>query len=290
MTIAIAQPSVLIDADQYSRVQRLLQKSAGITLGDAKHQMVHNRIAKDMRLLRLTSVGQYLDFVENDPAIAQKFINALTTNVTSFYRESHHHQHWISHVTKLVSAPASQSRPLFVWSAGCSTGEEPVSLLLALVGAGLDRLVRHQQIQIFGSDINDEVIAFAKAGIYEERHLISVPKSLRAVGFEQVSSNQFKVKDWLLGCISYDVLNLNAERWRLPIKFAGQRFDAVFCRNVMIYFSLEQQRQLLMRLHGSMAAQALLFTGHSEMLLSADNIFHTVGHTVFQKLHEKFDK
>lgn len=290
MNFPVTEAELTIDRDQYKRVQRLILQSAGIALGDNKQQMVQNRMARDMRALNLTSLGQYLDRVEADPALTQKFVNALTTNVTSFFREAHHHTAWISHVTKLVAASAATGKTVQVWSAGCSTGEEPVSLLLALIGAGLERVVRNQQIHIFASDINDEVVRTARAGVYEERFLAPVPKSLRALGFDPVGNQRHKVKETLLSCISYDTLNLNAERWRFPVKAAGQRFDAIFCRNVMIYFSPEQQRQLLERFHGNLAVQGLLFTGHSEMLLSAENIFHTVGHTVFQKSQEKYNK
>jgi chemotaxis protein methyltransferase CheR len=281
--------SLLINPDQYARIQRLIQLHAGIQLGANKQQMVQNRMARDMRNLGTVSVGQYLDRVESDAVLTQKFVNSLTTNVTAFFRESHHHASWVAQVTRLTQSVPSQHKVVHVWSAGCSTGEEPISLLLAIISAGFERLVRQQQIHIFASDINDEVIAHARAGIYEERLLAPIPKSLRALAFDPLGDGQFKVKDALLKCITYDTLNLNTERWRFPVKSIGQRFDAIFCRNVMIYFSSVQQRMVLERMHEYLAPKGLLFTGHSEMLLSADKLFETVGHTVFRKSQEKFE-
>jgi chemotaxis protein methyltransferase CheR len=280
---------VLIDPDQYARIQRLILTYAGITLGPNKHQMVQNRLAKDMREMGVISIGQFLDRVESEPVYLQRFVNSLTTNVTSFYREAHHHVNWIAHVERLATLPMTPHKVIQVWSSGCSTGEEPISLLLALIGAGYERLIRNQQIHIFASDINDVVIRQARFGVYEERLLAPIPKSLRALAFEPIGKGQYRVKEALLKCISYDTLNLSAERWRFPVKSIGQRFDAIFCRNVMIYFSAAQQRIVLERMHGYLAPKGLLFTGHSEMLLSAEKMFETVGHTVFRKSQEKYD-
>ncbi len=280
---------VLIDSDQYSRIQRLILAYAGITLGPNKHQMVQNRLAKDLRETGTASIGQFLDRVENDPVCQQRFVNSLTTNVTSFYREAHHHANWIARVERLAALPMTPHKVIQVWSAGCSTGEEPISLLLALIGAGYERLIRNQQIHIFASDINDEVIRHARVGVYEERLLAPIPKSLRAVAFDPIGKGQYRVKDALLKCITYDTLNLSADRWRFPVKSIGQRFDFIFCRNVMIYFSAAQQRVVLERMHGYLAPKGLLFTGHSEMLLSSEKMFETVGHTVFCKAQEKYD-
>lgn len=259
------------DAD-FSRVQKLIYQRAGINLHDGKHAMVYSRVSRRLRETGHGSFKSYLDALEqHDGPEWQAFINALTTNLTAFFREQHHFEV----LDGLMRA--ERNKAWRIWCSAASTGEEPYSIAMtateALGGAGSFELVN--------SDIDTQVLATAERGVYKSDGVKGLsPERLQRHFMRGKDSNAglMRVKPELRKQMAFQPVNLIHE---LPFR---EPFDLVFCRNVMIYFDSVTQRQVLERIHRVMKPGGKLFVGHAENFSDARHLFVLKGKTVYERV------
>jgi chemotaxis protein methyltransferase CheR len=256
----------------FQRVQRLIRERAGIALGDSKAQLVYGRLSRRVRALGLKSIGEYLVALEGDRGPEwEAFTNALTTNLTAFFRERHHFEILGRHFDRV----ARGSRDLKIWCAAASTGEEAWSLAMTAV--------EHYRsfsppVMILATDVDTQVLATAEAGIYPGERLDSLTRRQRRLFFRHAGGDCMRVIEPLRELVRFRPLNLLAPAW--PIHGP---LDAIFCRNVMIYFDRDTQRDVLLRFAPLLRPDGLLFAGHSESLSHSPHLFRSCGQTVFQR-------
>ena len=261
---------------EFERIRARLYDVAGISLSDAKRTLVIARLSKIVRTMRLPSFDAYLDFLERQGTAsdAQDFVNALTTNLTRFYREEHHFAHLVTHVGELMKMRTSQSeKRLRIWSAGCSTGQEPYTIALSLLDAWPE--LKRWDMKILATDIDSSVIAKAATGIYPETELNGLSAE-RVRLFERVADGRIRIPPAIASLVSFKPLNLMA-----PWPMKGP-FDAIFCRNVAIYFDKATQGEVFGRLGKILAPGGFLYIGHSENLGNGSTGFRLVGKTIYQ--------
>jgi chemotaxis protein methyltransferase CheR len=262
---------------EFARVKARVHAQAGISLSEAKRTLVVSRLAKVVRQLGLRSFDEYLDYLERSGSAAegQAFVNALTTNLTRFFREDHHFAHLAEHVGRLLAARPGSARPrLRIWSAGCSTGQEPYTIALSLLDACPE--IRHCDFRILATDIDTDVVAKAALGCYPESELSGLSPE-RARLFERRGDGTIRVPEAARSLVSFKALNLMAEPW--PMRGP---FDAIFCRNVAIYFDKQTQGQVFGRLGRILAPGGFLYIGHSENIGASSDLFRLVGKTIYQ--------
>ncbi|NEX62659.1 CheR family methyltransferase [Noviherbaspirillum galbum] len=259
-------------ARDFERVRGLIYKRAGIALADSKQEMVYSRLARRLRATGIRSFGAYLDALERDAGSAEweSFTNALTTNLTSFFREAHHFPILADHVR-------NKKETLSIWCSASSTGEEPYSIAITLCEAfGTLTPPAH----IIATDIDTNVLNTASSGIYTIDRLDKMEPE-RAKRFflkgKGAQEGMVRVRPELRQLITFKQLNLLADDW--PI---SGPFDAIFCRNVMIYFDKPTQSKILARFAPLMKQDGLLFAGHSENFLYVSNAFKLRGKTVYE--------
>lgn len=264
---------VWTDAD-FDRVQSLIYQRAGISLHDGKHAMVYSRLARRLRDTGYQSFKDYLRWLETDDGPEwQEFVNALTTNLTSFFREQHHFEILARH---LKSKPVGSA--WHVWCNAASTGEEPYSIVMT----ALEALGAKANFSLVASDIDSKVLASAARGVYRLEGLKGLSEErlqhffMRGKG---ANEGMARVKPELQGLIEFISVNLIGADW--PFR---QAFDVVFCRNVMIYFDAATQRKVLERIHRVMAPGGLLFVGHAENFSESRDLFVLKGKTVYERL------
>jgi chemotaxis protein methyltransferase CheR len=256
----------------FDRVRSLIYKRAGIALADSKQEMVYSRLARRLRATGIRSFQEYLDGLESrqDSDEWEAFTNALTTNLTSFFREAHHFPILADHMR-------GRKESILVWCAASSTGEEPYSIAMTLCEA-LGSLT--PQAHVIATDIDTNVLATASAGIYPIERLDKMPPEqakrffLRGKGER---SGLVRVRPELRQMVTFKQLNLLSDDW--PVQGP---FDAIFCRNVMIYFDKPTQGKILSRFAPMMKSDALLFAGHSENFLYVSDAFKLRGKTVYE--------
>jgi chemotaxis protein methyltransferase CheR len=258
----------------FERVRRLIHARVGIALNDSKQNMVYNRLVKRLRALRLDSVSAYLAMLDDaQNAEWQSFVNALTTNLSHFFREEYHFPILVEHVKALGRSPVR------LWSAAASTGEEPYSMAIAMCEA-FGSL--QPPVTILATDIDTAVLEGAQKGVYALERVDQMSAErlkryfLRGSG---ANAGFARVRPEIGRLVEFRKLNLSDSRWNLR-----DPFDAVFCRNVMIYFDKPTQYQVLERIAGVLAPDGLLFAGHSESFLHAAELFKPVGKTVYRRV------
>jgi chemotaxis protein methyltransferase CheR len=257
----------------FDKVQSLIYKHAGISLHDGKHAMVYSRLSRRLRETGHQSFREYLSWLEqHDGPEWQEFINALTTNLTSFFREPHHFEILSRHLKiKPVQTPWR------VWCNAASTGEEPYSIMMT----AWDALGPANNFKLWASDIDSKVLAAAANGVYRLEGLKGVDAAqmqrffLRGKGSNE---GMLRIKPELQQNLEFLSVNLIQDNW--PFREA---FDIVFCRNVMIYFDSPTQRKVLERIHQAMKPGGLLFVGHSENFNDSRDLFVLRGKTVYER-------
>ncbi|OIR00949.1 chemotaxis protein methyltransferase [mine drainage metagenome] len=259
-------------ANDFARVRKLIYKHAGISLSEAKSDMVYSRIGRRLRTTGYDSFKSYLDNLEgqNDPAEWEAFTNALTTNLTSFFREEHHFPILAEHLAKLKA-------PIRIWCSAASTGEEPYTIAMTACEAfGTMK----PPVEIIATDIDTNVLATAARGVYPYERVSKLSDARRRQFFQRGTGAQegsVRVRNDLRSLITFQQLNLLDEQWALK-----EPFDVIFCRNVMIYFDKPTQSKILSHFVPLMKPHALLFAGHSENFLYVSNAFHLRGKTVYE--------
>ncbi|HEY8576368.1 MAG TPA: protein-glutamate O-methyltransferase CheR [Devosia sp.] len=269
------QGEISLSDREFARIKSRVYQVAGISLSDAKRTLVVSRLSKIVRALGLPSFDAYVDYLERNGSASdgQDFVNALTTNLTRFYREDHHFEHLRSHVAGLIASKPRGTR-LRIWSAGCSTGQEPYTIGMDLLAA-LPELKRWD-FKILATDIDTAVLAKAAGGVYPENELNGLSAE-RARLLERAGSGSIRIPAAVRELVSFKPLNLIEPNW--PMKGP---FDAIFCRNVAIYFDKPTQGQVFSRLGKLLAPEAFLYIGHSENLGSGGEGFRLVGKTIYQ--------
>lgn len=258
----------------FERVRKLIYAHAGISLSPVKQDMVYSRLARRLRALNILSFGEYLDSLErnqNSPEW-EKFVNSLTTNLTSFFREPHHFPILADALKKL----SAQRRPIKIWCCAASTGEEPYSIAITVVEALGDRA---KDVSIIATDIDTSVLEVAKKAIYPvERFEKMSPERLRRFFLKGTGTQDgyVCVRPELRQLVEFHQLNLLGASWgiRGPL-------DIIFCRNVMIYFDKPTQYSILSRFAPMLNPDGLMFAGHSESFLHASDLFKSLGRTVY---------
>lgn len=248
----------------------------GIVITDRKLDMLYSRLVRRIRSLGLSSFDDYCELLRSDNSPETSgFINAITTNLTSFFRESHHFQYLAHSVLPELRESNSASRRVRIWSAGCSTGEEPYSIAMTLAEAAFPS---GWDVKLLATDLDSNVVATAKAGVYGTDRLKGLDTHLLGRHFNRISSDSFEVKDSVRSLITFKQLNLMNE-WPMRGKF-----DVIFCRNVVIYFNKDTQRQLFDRYANLLREGGYLFIGHSESLNNVCDRFKLIGRTIYRKL------
>lgn len=256
--------------EDFEKVRSLLNRLTGINLADSKDAMVYSRLVRRVRALRLSSIGEYIEFVSSHSQEEQNFINALTTNLTSFFREAHHFD-------VLKSYLKENSGVKRIWCAASSTGEEPYSIAISVVEA-LGRF--DPNIEIIASDIDSNVLETAKQGVYHESRIQSLNLSMKKRFFHKGKGSNagfVRVVPELREMVQFRKINLLDSKWPVDLPV-----NIIFCRNVMIYFNREMQEALLTRMVRLLPKDGLYIAGHSENFSYFSHIVSPVGKTTYK--------
>jgi len=256
----------------FEDIRRMIYEHAGISLTDAKEDMVYSRLARRLRATGIRSFREYLNFLRSGQEEEwEAFVNSLTTNLTDFFREAHHF-----HILKEF-LKNRQERPVTIWCSASSTGEEPYSIAMTAVEAfgGF-----HAPVKVMASDLDTNVLKKGRDGVYPMERLQKLNGAqqkqffLRGTGD---NAGMARAKPELRAMVDYFQLNLLDARY--PIR---EPLDAIFCRNVMIYFDKPTQYNILKKMKPLLKADGLLFVGHSEALYHATDLFRLRGQTVYE--------
>lgn len=260
-------------------LRKISNQHTGIVVSDDKYDMFYSRLAKRVRHLRLGDFREYCEYLDrNRGEEFDHFINAITTNLTSFFRENHHFQFLKNDVLKKLEQSNAGQRRIRIWSAGCSTGEEPYSIAMTVAESGLRE--RGWDIRILATDIDSNVLDTAAQGVYRDEKVGDLPKSVLRKWFRQGSGSKqgyVRVVPELRQMISFKQLNL-MEDW--PHKGP---LDVIFCRNVLIYFDSATKHKLVNRYADMLAVGGHLCIGHSESLKEVPANLDFIGHTTYRR-------
>lgn len=253
-------------------------KNTGIVLTESKREMVYRRLSRIVRERGFSSFTEYCDLLKSDPkAEINYFINAITTNLTSFFREQHHFDFMAkTELPRLLKA--NKNKRIRIWSSACSTGEEPYSIAMTVV-KNIESAAKSWDVKILATDIDSNVLAKASEGIYQNKDDL-MPKEFKKRFFNTgtgQNNQKIKVKDNVRSLITFKQLNLLHE-W--PMRGP---FDIIFCRNVIIYFDKETQSDLFLRFYQLLSPGGILILGHSESLGKQQHHFENIGRTIFRK-------
>jgi chemotaxis protein methyltransferase CheR len=262
---------------EFNRLRALVHAKTGISLSQAKRELVYGRLVRRLRALKLGTFGEYISLIaEEHPGEMQEFINAITTNLTSFYRESHHFEMLTeSVIPELVRANAG-TRKLRIWCSACSTGEEPYTIAMALracapAWAGFD-------VRVLATDLDTNCVAHARAGVYAADRVKDLPRATIDRWFEaEPDRKSYRVRPEIASLVTFGQLNL-MDPW--PIRGP---LDVIFCRNVVIYFDKDAQRRLFDRMADLQREGGHLFLGHSETLFKVSTRYELIGRTVYRR-------
>jgi chemotaxis protein methyltransferase CheR len=252
----------------FQRIRKLIHDHAGIALSDAKRDLVYSRLTRRLRNHEIETFAEYITLLEKQNGEWELFVNSLTTNLTSFFREPHHFPILSEHIASI-----RQRQSIQLWCSAASTGEEAYSMAITM--AELFNSFS-PPVRILATDIDTQVLLKAKAGIYTLDKIDKLTDATRRRFFIDNSDGTVTVRPELRNLITFQQQNLVSSNW----SFRGP-FDAIFCRNVMIYFDKTTQTEILRRFIPVMRRDGLLFAGHSESFHHANDLFDIKGRTVY---------
>ena len=255
----------------FRRVRALIRELAGIALGDVKREMVYNRLSRRLRALKIESFHEYLDVIGSDECERVAFVNALTTNLTAFFREP-------THFVMLDAFLRKAKRPMRIWCSAASTGEEPYSIVMT---ACESLRTLEPPCNVLATDINTEVLAQGEAGVYAlDRCKDLTQERLHAFFLRGSGPNEgfVRVRPEVRSLVVFREINLRSNAWPL-----NGDLDVIFCRNVLIYFDKPTQRDVIGRMVGLLRPGGLLFTGHSELISGFNESLKPVGRTTYER-------
>ena len=264
---------------EFNRLRELVYARTGIALSDAKRELVYGRLARRLRKLKLASFAEYCQLVEQPGSDEiQELTNAITTNLTSFFREGYHFEQLAAEALPQLESERMATRRLRLWSAGCSTGEEPYSL--AVVMRECLAHLANWDVKLLATDIDSKVLATAAEGVYPAERFKGVSAERVRNWFPQLAGRPgfCAAAAELKSLITFKQLNL-LDAW--PMRGP---FDIIFCRNVVIYFDKATQRILFDRMAEMQEPGGWLFIGHSENLHNVTQRYKLVGRTVYRRL------
>lgn len=264
---------------EFDRIRELVREHTGISLSDAKRQLVYGRLSRRLRALRLSSFGEYIALLEQgEPAELEAFTNAVTTNLTSFFREPHHFEFLGRELLPRLVANDSGARRLRLWCCAASTGEEPYSIAMVLREA--QPLLTGWDTKLLATDLDSNVLAHGAAGVYTADRFQAMSQARLNNWFTaSADGRRYTAADALRNLVTFRQLNLMHE-W--PMKGP---FDAIFCRNVIIYFDKATQRVLFERMARLQRPGDYLFLGHSETLYRVCDKYDLIGKTIYRRNH-----
>lgn len=271
--------NVYAEAD-FERVRALVGAEAGIVLTPSKAMLVYSRLAPLVRASGAGTFGRFLDLVDADPAKREALVGALTTNHTAFYREAHHFEHLGKHVRPLLMRRLAAGGAVRLWSAACSTGEEPWSMLFTMFGGdrAAGRAIAAGDLVLLATDLAAHALQRARAATYPADSLSAVPPPL-ARAWAITSGETVTIADELRACARFRSLNL-LRPWPM-----ARTFDVIFCRNVMIYFDTPTKERLLERLANQLAPGGHLYIGHSERVSGpATALLQPIENTIYRRV------
>lgn len=263
----------------FEKLRELVYKLTGISMSDHKKDLLYGRLTRRLRVLDLDNFDDYYNILNNDSSDElQNFINAVTTNLTSFFREKHHFEYLKEKVIP-EKIKDNSLRGMRIWSAGCSTGEEPYSIAMLLRESIPD--IDSMDIKILASDLDTNVVDTARQGVYEAKRVEGIESARIKRWFQKGTGDNkgmVRVRKELRDMVTFEQVNLMQE-W--PCK---DKFDVVFCRNVVIYFDKETQKVLFNRFSDVIKPDQHLFIGHSETLHKLTDRFKLIGKTVYRRV------
>lgn len=274
-----------LDPKVFKRIQDHVFDNTGITLNSSKQELVRRRFLPRLKSLGLTNFEAYLDYLESNFDLEKvDFCNAITTNLTSFFRENHHYEFLANKALPELLGKSHRSEPLRIWSAGCSSGQEvyclAITILRYLKG-------RSGDFKILGTDLDENCLRKGKQGIYSVTEMSGAPKEIIKEYFDKTiitsakgrEENAYQARDALTANIVFNKLNL-MEPW--PIR---KNMDVIFCRNVFIYFNKDTQKAVTQNFAKVQKPGSLLFLGHSESINNPEEIgYKLIGQTVFRRI------
>jgi chemotaxis protein methyltransferase CheR len=272
----LVEGEFLFTEDDFKKIAQILHSHAGIALAEGKAALVYSRLAKRLRSLGLRSFREYCALVEDKQGVdeRQAMMAALTTNVTRYFREPHHFDHLRDVVMPKLVDRARRGGRVRLWSAACSNGQEPYSMAITVLQALPE--AANLDVKILATDIDPNMVAEGRAGIYREDAVTPVPLDLRRKWFKKAAGGAWEVADELRTLVSFRELNLIGD-W--PMK---GKFDVIFCRNVVIYFDEPTQERIWSRFAPLLEPGGTLYIGHSERVSGPGaNLFETTGLTTY---------
>lgn len=254
---------------EFKIISQCVHQLCGIVLRPEKKPMVNSRLSRRLRDLNLNDYTEYLKYLNSSGSSTETslFINAITTNLTKFFRESHHFDHLKSEIMPLLKNKSN----IKIWSAGCSTGEEPYSIGITVVS----NENFNKNVKILATDIDTKVLETARLGLYKD--INEIPSEYRSKFFTK-NENNYKIDKSIQNIITFNQLNL-LEDW--PMKGP---FDLIFCRNTVIYFDKKTQAKLFDKMANLLVPDGFLYIGHSENLHKVTDRFELKGKTIYQRV------
>ncbi|WP_392383787.1 CheR family methyltransferase [Marinomonas primoryensis] len=267
-----------LTSKDHRRVAHFIDAAVGIQLPSHKRSLIESRLRKRQKIHKMATLSHYIDYAmaENSPETIM-LIDALTTNKTYFFRESNHFDYLESF---LSSESKFRNNTLRVWSAGCSTGEEPFSLAMILENLRRDRKISDYRVD--ATDISVSVLQTARSGVYTENRIETIPEAMRKLYLLKSRNSDkklYKICKELRQKVHFDEFNLITDTYPK----AGS-YDFIFCRNVMIYFNNEQRNNIIKHFNHSLTDDGTFFIGHSEGLTGNNDIFKQIIPTVYHKI------
>ena len=265
--------------EDFQALRALVKSLTGIHLTEQKRELVYGRLTRRLRALRLRSFADYRDLLGRDAHELTELCNAITTNLTSFFREPHHFQYLRDQWLAPLMADARSKRRLRIWSAACSSGEEPYSIAMTL----LESLPHPERwdVRILATDLDSEVLERARRGVYPAERLTGLSAERQARFFRETQDGRpgsRQINPDVTALITFKQLNLMQS---LPMKGP---LDVVFCRNVVIYFDKDTQRDLFARISQLQRPGDLLFLGHSESLFKVSESYALIGKSIYRRI------
>jgi len=270
-TRGVVSNNLIMQDDEFHYLSQLAFKKSGIVINESKRDMLYGRVMKRIRYLRLSSFSAYCQLLQDSyTGELSEFINAITTNLTAFFREEYHFD-FLQKVALPEFKSNNKDKKLRIWSAGCSTGQEPYSIAMSI-----ESQLPYWDAKILATDLDSDVLCRANHGIYAD--LVGIPIAHRTQYCSDMNNHhQYAMDDRVKQLISFKQLNL-LEQWPMT-----GLFDAIFCRNVLIYFDDETKAKLARRFYSLLKPGGYLFIGHSESLQSYNTNFSLVGQTIYQR-------
>ena len=263
----------LFTAEDFQHIRSLIHRYAGIALGDGKQELVYSRLSRRLRATGISTFAEYLKLLERgDKAEWEAFANSLTTNLTSFFREPHHFPMLAEHLRSI-----GEKRQIWLWCSASSTGEEAYSMAMTAVDALGGFSAR---VSIIASDLDTHVLETARQGLYPEDRVAKLAPDQIQRFFQRggsIPAGYVQVRQELRNMITFRQINLLHGDWAIKAPL-----DAIFCRNVMIYFDKDTQLGILKKFVPLLRNDGLLFAGHSESFYHADEYFRLRGRTVYE--------